>query len=346
MGYRPGTEMGAGTFAYRRRYGYIRRYNSPERLALSRRFRSHHMDRLATEHLATYAASDAPTVEASKSAVSWGAIIAGAVVAAAVSLILLALASGLGLASVSPWPNSGASLTTFSVMTAIGLIVVQWLASALGGYVTGRLRTKWVGTHTHEVFFRDTAHGFIMWALSTVLVATLLASATASLVSAGAKGATLVATGAAAGGVGAVSSAATNSGAGGSGSVNAYNIDSLCRSAQPNPNAASSNVDARAEAARLLARGLTSGDVPAADRAYLAQLVAARTGVSNADAQKRVDDTIAQVQADETKARQAADAARKASAAASIFTALSMIIGAFIACAAAALGGQLRDLHP
>ena len=328
------------------------------------------MDRLATEQLATYAAGDAPTVEASKSAVSWAAIIAGAVVAAAVSLILLALASGLGLASVSPWPNNGVSLTTFSVMTAIGLIVVQWLASGLGGYVTGRLRTKWVGTHTHEVFFRDTAHGFIMWALSTVLVATLLASATASLVGAGAHGAAMVATGAAAGGgAAAAGSAMTDSGVakpgagGGSaadgtnsgaptgtlspmGSISAYNIDMLFRPAQPNTNSANSNADARAETTRILAQSLTSGDVPAADRAYLAQLVAARTGISDTDAQKRVDDTIAQVQAGETKARQAADAARKASAAASIFTALSMMIGAFIACAAAALGGQLRDLHP
>ena len=312
------------------------------------------MDRLATEHLATYAASDAPTVEASKSAVSWAAIIAGAVVAAAVSLILLALASGLGLASVSPWPNSGVSLTTFSVMTAIGLIVVQWLASGLGGYVTGRLRTKWVGTHTHEVFFRDTAHGFIMWALSTVLVATLLASATASLVGAGAHGAAMVATGAAAGG-GAVGGGSASGGANSgaptgtlspTGSISAYNIDTLFRPARPNANSANSSADARAETTRILARSLTSGDVPAADRAYLAQLVAARTGVSDTDAQKRVDDTIAQVQADETKARQAADTARKASAAASIFTALSMVIGAFIACAAAALGGQLRDLHP
>ena len=162
------------------------------------------MDRLANEPLAPYATTGNQTVESSKSAVSWGAIIAGAVVAAAVSLILLALASGLGLASVSPWPNSGASLTTFSVMTAIGLIVVQWVASGFGGYITGRLRTKWTGTHTHEVFFRDTAHGFIMWALSTVLVASLLASATASLVGAGAHGAAMVASGAAAGGAGAV----------------------------------------------------------------------------------------------------------------------------------------------
>jgi hypothetical protein len=323
------------------------------------------MDRLANEPLAPYSTTGNQTVESTKSAVSWGAIVAGAVVAAAVSLILLALASGLGLASVSPWPNSGASLTTFSVMTAIGLIVVQWVASGFGGYVTGRLRTKWTGTHTHEVFFRDTAHGFIMWALSTVLVASLLASATASLVGAGAHGAAMVATGVAAGGAGAAGSAITSSGGGSGGasgsagdssasagtmspvgSVSAYNIDTLFRATQPNANGAGSNADARAEATRILARSLSSGDVPATDRTYLAQLVAARTGVSDTDAQKRVDDTIAQVQADETKARQAADAARKASAAASIFTALAMVIGAFIACAAAALGGQLRDLHP
>jgi hypothetical protein len=316
------------------------------------------MDRLANEPLAPYATTGTQTVESTKSAVSWGAIIAGAVVAAAVSLILLALASGLGLASVSPWPNSGASLTTFSVMTAIGLIVVQWVASGFGGYVTGRLRTKWTGTHTHEVFFRDTAHGFIMWALSTVLVASLLASATASLVGAGAHGAAMVASGAAAGAGAAGSTAMANStGASGAnpgapagtlspvGSVSAYNVDTLFRSAQPNANA-SSNADARSEATRILARSLSSGDVPAADRTYLAQLVAARTGVSDTDAQKRVDDTISQVQADETKARQAADTARKASSAASIFTALAMVIGAFIACAAAALGGQLRDMHP
>jgi hypothetical protein len=330
------------------------------------------MDRLANEPLASYTTSANQPVESSRSAVSWGAIVAGAVVAAAVSLILLALASGLGLASVSPWPNSGASLTTFSVMTAIGLIVVQWFASGIGGYVTGRLRTKWTGTHTHEVFFRDTAHGFIMWALSTVLVATLLASATASLVSGGAHGAAMVASGAAAGGAGVAGSAMANSNAGGAsagsggaaangagansgapdgtlspvGSMSAYNLDTLFRSAQPNANAGTSNADARAEATHILARSLTSGDVSAADRTYLAQLVAARTGIPEADAQKRVDDTIAQVQADETKARQAADTARKASAAASIFTALAMVIGAFIACAAAALGGQLRDQHP
>ena len=317
------------------------------------------MDRIANHHAGPFAASDAPTVEASASAVSWGAILAGAVAAASVSLVLMALASGLGLAAVSPWPGNGASLTAFSVMTAIGLIVVQWIASGVGGYITGRLRTKWVGTHTHEVFFRDTAHGFITWALSTVIVATLLASAASSVVSAGARGATAVATGTALGaGAAAASSAqdsgtsAAMSGSGGRsgtspvGVVSAYNIDTLFRTAHPDRDSPASTADARAEAARVLTKALTTGDVPAADRTYLAQLVAAKTGISQEDAQKRVDNIIVQVQADETRARQAADAARKASSAASIFTALSMVIGAFIACIAAALGGQLRDAHP
>jgi hypothetical protein len=95
-------------------------------------------------------------------------MISGFLPAAALTLILLALGSGFGLASVSPWPSSGASVTTFTVMTAIWLIIVQWVSSGLGGYLTGRLRTKWVGVHTHEVFFRDTAHGFLAWAVAAV----------------------------------------------------------------------------------------------------------------------------------------------------------------------------------
>src|SRR5580700_3583402 len=152
---------------------------------------------------------------AGKSAASWPAILAGAFVAVSASLILVVLGSGLGFAAVSPWPGHGASATGLTISSAIWLIVTQWISAALGGYVAGRLRTKWTGTHTHEVFFRDTAHGFIMWALSTVLVATLLASATASLVSGGAHGAAMVASGAAAGGAGVAGSAMANSNAGG-----------------------------------------------------------------------------------------------------------------------------------
>src|ERR1039457_3582409 len=150
---------------------------------------------------ANQAGGGARTVEASTSAVSWPAIIAGAFVSASASLILLALGSGLGLASVSPWPNSGASVTTFTVMTAILLIVVQWISSGLGGYLTGRLRTKWVGTHTHELFFRDTAHDFVTWAIASLLLALAVMSATSatvgSLIHAGAKVASGAAQGAA-----------------------------------------------------------------------------------------------------------------------------------------------------
>ncbi len=115
--------------------------------------------------------------ESSHSAVSWGAIIAGAFVALATTLVLLALAAGLGLTSISPWAGSGMSVTTFSITTGIGLIVVQWISSALGGFLTGRLRTKWVGVHTHEVFFRDTAHACLTWALASLVGAMLLSSA-------------------------------------------------------------------------------------------------------------------------------------------------------------------------
>jgi hypothetical protein len=259
--------------------------------------------------------------EANTSAVSWPAIIAGTVVTAAASLILLALGSGIGLASVSPWPGSGASATTFTVLTAIWLIVVQWVASGLGGYLTGRLRSKWVSTHTHEVFFRDTAHGLLMWALATVVGTMLLASAVSSALGTG-----ILAAGSATSGGNATASA-----------VNPYDVDALFRSSRPDANAPASN--ASAEATRILGKALLVGKMPAADRSYLAQLIAARTGLSQEEAQRRVDTVT-------TEAREAADAARKASAAASLYLALSMLIGAFVAGVAAAMGGRVRDTHP
>jgi hypothetical protein len=230
-------------------------------------------------------------------------------------VILLAMGAGLGLASVSPWPGSGASVTTFTVMTAIWLIVVQWLASGLGGYLTGRLRSRWVSTHTHEVFFRDTANGLVMWALATVLGAVLLASAASLAVGTGVRAA----------------------GVPTSGAVNPYDVDSLFRSSHPDVTIPASN--ASSEATRILGKALTTGNMPAADRGYLAQLIAARSGLSQEEAQQRVDAVT-------TQAREAADAARKASAAASIYIALSMLVGAFIAGVAAALGGRVRDTHP
>ena len=279
------------------------------------------------------AALDGP-IEASKSAVSWAAILAGSVGAVSATIILLTLGAGLGFASISPWTHSGASATTVGALAAVWFIVVQWLSAGLGGYLTGRLRTKWVGTHTHEVFFRDTAHGFVTWAVATLILAIVLAGAALATTGAGVRAAAMVGGGAAQGATGSPHGRAT---------VGAYDVDILFRSAHSDANPTN---DGHAEAMRILEKGLSVGDVSAADRSYLAEQVAGRTGISQDNAQKRVDDVIAQVKAADLKAREAADAARKAAAKASILTALAMLIGAFIACAAAALGGHERDLHP
>jgi hypothetical protein len=292
----------------------------------------------------------------SQSAASWPAIIAGAFVAASVSLVLLALGSGLGFASISPWPHHGVSATTFAVTTAIWLIVMQWVSSGFGGYITGRLRTRWIGTHTHEVFFRDTAHGLITWAVATVVVAAVLATSTFSALEGGAHAAASLssgvstAMGTAMGGSarsqGAMMPGATQPGAAQTDSspATAYGVDKLFRSATPAAGGQTSN-DPRMEAIHIVANAWSTGSVPDADRSYLAELVAARSGLPPADAQKRVDDFVAGALDAQMKAKADADAARKAAAQAAIYTALSMLVGAFIACVSAALGGRLRDEH-
>ncbi|HEV7612586.1 MAG TPA: hypothetical protein VGO37_11955 [Steroidobacteraceae bacterium] len=278
------------------------------------------------------------------SAASWPAIFAGAFVAASVSLVLLALGTGLGFAEISPWPGRGVSATTFAVTTAIWLIVMQWVSSGVGGYITGRLRTRWIGTHTHEVFFRDTAHGLVMWSVATVLVAAVVAS---SMVSAIQGGAHVIAGGAQAA-AGAMSSGAASAAQGAlpaaSSQANAYGVDKLFRSANPSSSAPAAS-DPRVEVAHIMANAWVTGSMSDEDRSYLAELVAARTGVSQADARKRVDEFAAQLQEAVTKTKAEADAARKAAAEAAIYTALSMLVGAFIASISAALGGRLRDEH-
>jgi hypothetical protein len=271
----------------------------------------------------------------SQSAASWPAIVAGAFAAAALSLVLLALGSGLGFAAVSPWPRAGVSGMTLAVTAAIWLILTQWLSAALGGYMAGRLRTRWVGTHTHEVFFRDTAHGFVTWAVASVVVAATLGTGALSSLSAVGRATTDVA---AQGAKGALTGAASES--------NLYGIDRLLRPSDLTSSAPAQGADPKPEVARIVANAVATGNVDDADRTYLTQLVVARTGVPQADAQKRVDDLIASVMDTETKAKAAADTARKAAAQSSIYLALSMVIGAFVASVAAALGGRLRDEQP
>jgi hypothetical protein len=257
-------------------------------------------------------------VDVQTSGVSWAAIAAGAVASAALSLLLLAFGAGIGLSSISPWAGSGVSAATFKIGSGIYLVIVAVMASSIGGYLAARLRTKWSGLHTNEVYFRDTAHGLIAWALATLLSAGVLGSVTTHLVSGGAATASAV--------------------IGSTNPVDLY-VDKLFRSDQASAGAATANgADAmRAEMSRLWTASFRgTNDLNAADRAYVARMVAARTGLSQVEADKRVSDVI-------NEAKAAADAARKAAVQLSLWLTVSLLFGAFAACLAAVEGGQLRD---
>jgi hypothetical protein len=267
--------------------------------------------------------------EAYSSGVSWAAVIGGAFVAAALSLILLALGTGLGLSSVSPWSNVGASASAVGSAAIVWLIVTQIIASAMGGYLAGRLRTKWANVHTDEVYFRDTAHGFLVWAVGLVITASFLASAATSMVGGAAQlGASALST---AGGSGMATGVQAD------GRVldpNEYFVDTLFRSDRPNPDRNDASV--RGEVGRIFANALRQGGVPATDKTFLAELIAAKTGLSQTDAEKRVSEVVAD-------ARQAADIARKAAAHLMLWIFVALLIGAFCASYAATIGGRQRD---
>jgi hypothetical protein len=278
---------------------------------------------------------DAPS-ESSSSAVSWGPIVAGALVAAAISLLLLLVGAGLGFSMVSPWASQSASAATLGVAAAAWLVVVQWLSAGVGGYLTGRLRTKWVGIHTYEVGFRDTAHGFLAWALATLLVAGVMSSSVSAIVGAGTQAVATVA--------GATTTAAANVASKANTDFSpSYFTDALLRPADPATATPGNMEAASAELSRILANAAIQGKMSDEDRAYVDRLVAARTGLSQPDAKKRVDAVLKQIDDAKTAAQQAADKARKAASATALLGALSLFVGAFIAAVAAAYGGRQRD---
>jgi hypothetical protein len=290
-------------------------------------------------------------VESRQAAVSWGAILGGAVAAAALSLILLALGSGLGLSSISPWAYEGASATTLAASAIVWLLVMAALASGLGGYLAGRLRVKWSDVNADEAFFRDTAHGLLAWAVATVVSAAILTSAATSMVGGAVRtgaAATAAVAGTAVGATAAEPGANTTTAAAPSASdaFRNYFVDMLYRTDRPlDPGA---NMDAvRRETAGIFANALAQGELSQGDRAYLTQLVAARTGLSPADAEQRVTKTAAAAKltadAASAKAREAAEAARKASAYAALWIFVSLLLGAFCAALAATVGGRQRD---
>jgi hypothetical protein len=263
---------------------------------------------------------EADTGEPAISGVSWPAVTAGAVVSCALTLVLLAFGIGLGLSVVSPWSGAGVSATTFKIGTGLYLVVIAMLSSSIGGYIAGRLRTRWTGVHSDEVYFRDTAHGFIAWAFASVLGAVLLASPASSLIGGATSGVTQAAT-----------SAASQSGP-----MDGY-VDTLLRADTPAAASAGNAQDPRGEMTRLFTSSFRNGgELKPADRAYVSKIVAARTGLSQADADKRVNDVVTQVKSD-------TDAARKATAQLAFWLVASLLIGAFCASLAATEGGGLRD---
>ena len=283
-----------------------------------------------------------PEHPAHASAVSWGAISAGAAAAAALSMILLILGAGLGLSAISPWARRGASAAAFGVSTIVWITVTQIMASGMGGYLAGRLRARWVATHTDEVYFRDTAHGFLAWAVASLATAALLSSAIASIVGGGVQAGANLASGAAAA-VSVAGSPAPDAG------PTSYFVDSLFRKETSAPVATEPAVAApTAEASRILLNSVRAGALPAEDTRYLGQVIAQRTGLSQQDAEKRVTDTYARMQTKlreaETAARDAADKARKATAYATLWLFVSLLAGAFVASLAATWGGRQRDL--
>lgn len=252
--------------------------------------------------------------ETFQSGVMWAAIVAGALVITVVSLLLFVLACALGFASLSPWGNNSAEMgKAFVISGAITLIVIQWVSAGLGGYLTGRLRTKFTGAHTHEVFFRDTVHGFLSWTLATLLGVLTLAAVDTHLHT-------------------------PQAGFGRQGYNQApvmYYVDHLF--AAPQHDVTLSERD-RTQAADILEMEGMNSNISVEDQSFLNQLVASRTGLSSADAERRVESVLIQEKA-------TIDGMRKYAALASLFLFFSMIIGAFIASASGALGGQHRDLH-
>jgi hypothetical protein len=264
------------------------------------------------------------------SALSWAAIVGGAFVIASMSTLLLSLGAGLGVSALSPWPGAGASATTVGAVAILWLVLTQVLSGALGGYLAGRMRSRWIGTHDDEVYFRDTAHGFLAWAVAAVATAAFLAATVTAMTGNEVQ---------APRGAGATASASSN--------PNGYYVDMLFRSAWASGMSVDSSAGlgamagvaaptARDEAQRIFARGLVDRGLTPADSSYLSREVVAVTGLGQADAATRVSTTFATDQ-------RAADAARKATAYALLWGFVALLAGAFFASLAATIGGRQRD---
>lgn len=287
-----------------------------------------------------------------RAAISWAAVFAGTVIACAMSITLLTGGMGLGFIAMSPQEGEGASAMTLGVGAIVWMFVVQILAYGLAGYVTGRLRPMWAPAYSDEIYFRDTAHGLAVWALSAIVSLALFGSAMSAVVGTVAKGGAALAQGTVATAAAGAGAAASGSDSGGdaSGLPSAdYFVDQLFRGGQqPSPTA--DPQAARAELARLITVSAARGDMTPEDRDYVARVVAAEGNVSETEARERVDQVLTQAEQMRQEAidtaRDAADAARKAAVALALWAFAALLVGAFVASLMAMVGGRAaRDLH-
>lgn len=302
-----------------------------------------------------------PQIPINTSAVSWGAIFAGAAAAASLALVMLMLGSGLGLMSVSPWQNHGVDAGTIGIITVVWLALTQIVASGMGGYLAGRLRTKWADTHVDEIYFRDTAHGFLTWAVALLVSTVLLTTTAGSIV-----GGSVKAVGSVTGGAANLTSAATSLPA----TSMTYFVNSMFRTAassqpanQPtavdtsSASAVGNAMDAPhhnlspaqlAEITGIFANSISTGALPQEDVQYVAQVISQSTGINQQEAEQRVKTTYDKAQAKlkeaKVKAQQVTDAARKTTSYIMLWTFISLLIGAFTASLCATFGGRQRDL--
>ena len=261
--------------------------------------------------------------------VEWGAVFAGAVLAAALSFVFLTFGAAIGLSAASPWPNSGMSAKFIAGLAVFWALVQQIGAFMAGGYVAGRMRSRWQDTPQHEVEFRDGLHGGLVWAVGLVIGAAILMATAGAVARTGAE---------VAGKAAAVSVSKAD--------PMDLTLDAMLRpsaaqagpqnAARPAAPAAATAAELRSEISRIIASSLANGSMSAPDRAYLAQIVAQRTGLPQPEAEKRVNDAF-------NTAREAADKARRAAVLTGFVTAAGLIIAFGAAWWAALAGGHHRD---
>ena len=266
--------------------------------------------------------------------VDWPAVIAGIVVASAISLVLLAFGSAIGLSFADFDAADDVNPVWIAIAAASWLLWVEISSFMAGGYVTGRMRRRFGDATEHESDIRDGVHGLLVWGGALVIGAVIAVGGIGAAVSTVGSAVSTATT--------AASNVADDAAASGL-DPQAYFVDTLFRAPPGATPAAGSLQDYRGEATRILAQGAVAGTVSDPDKAYLAQIVSANTGLSPDEAATRVDEVLTAVDAARAQAAAAAEEARKWTVLGAFLTAASLLVSAAGAYWAAMKGGNHRD---